>query len=426
MTDDDTLYNNEVDEDLLTTIRRWTEKAQLENEAKRTQWPTQESQGTPARMRNPWAPALTDAADRALQEDPQGGLPQPRAGQPQPPARPANPSARANRANEEPKAMKMKRKHPVRRVMVVLLALVLLLGAGGYTLAYVMAGKLDRETYPVDDKDRIALFEAATGTTRVTNILLLGVDTEEHGRTDTMLLLSVDRVHRKLKLTSFLRDSWLQLPNGKSGKLNTAIHQKGGPVAVMRAIGMNFKVRIDHYVLFNFDVFEQIVDALGGVSVPIEKNEIRFLCEKTRLGKQIGKAEMERQMKPDYSGAVKLTGEQALIFCRIRKLDSDFQRTARQQRFMDSLIQACKKNPLRLLGLLGDTLTNVKTDMSQAQMANLAAMAPLLLGYTLDESTKFTVPAKGTWSDATKQGMSAITLNVQENAAKLRSFIYEQ
>jgi LCP family protein required for cell wall assembly len=301
---------------------------------------------------------------------------------------------------------------------VILLALVLLLGAGGYAFAFALAGKPDSR--PLSDADRAALF-AVTGTTRVTNILLLGVDEEEHGRTDTMLLLSIDRVHRKLKLTSFLRDSWLPLPNGKGGKLNTAIHQ-GGPAAVMRAVGENFSVRVDHYVMVNFSVFEQVVDALGGVSVAITDKEADYLCKTAGPFKRMGRDEIRRQM--DKSGAVKLDGLEALVYCRIRKLDDDFQRTARQRKFMESLVRACKRNPLRLLGLTtGNALSSVQTDMSQMQLANLAAMAPLLLGYGVEE---FTVPAKGTWSYATKQGTSAITLNVSENAAKLRNFIYEE
>ncbi|MCL1951194.1 MAG: LCP family protein [Oscillospiraceae bacterium] len=416
---DDALYDIEADEDLLTTIRRWTEKAQSENEARRAQWPAQE--GAPAYLRNPWAPELAAAADRALREDPQ--------------QRQEAPSAA--RIEEGPKAAsRMKRKHPARRVIAVLLALVLLLGAGGYALAFAMAGKVDAR--PLSDADRAALF-AVTGTTRVTNILLLGVDTEEGGRTDTMLLLSIDRVHRKLKLTSFLRDSWLPLLDsktnklGKEGRLNTAIHA-GGPAAVMRTISdrENFNVRVDHYVMFNFEIFEKIVDALGGVAVPITKKEAAWLYQTAGAFKRMegkdGLEEMRRQMQnwePNTSGTVKLNGKQALVFCRIRKLDSDFMRTARQRIFMERLIQACKKNPLRLLGLMaGDTLSYLQTDMTRAQMANLAAMAPLLLGYDLAEHT---VPdGEDTYKNSTRQGASVITLDVEENARRLRKFIYEE
>jgi len=412
---EDKLYIDETDEDLLTTIRRWTEKAQRENEAKRGQWPPEATGlGNPTRMQNPWAPELTAAADRALQEDPQGGLPTLPAG----PAQPARQVQQARPVyDQRAKANPMQKKHPVRRALVCLLALALLLGAGGYVLAFSLAGKVDRQ--PIADADRSALF-AVTGTTRVTNILLMGMDTEDGGRSDTMLLLSVDRVHRKLKLTSILRDSWLQLPNGKSNKINTAVFF-GGPAMAMRAVSENFNVRVDHYAAFSFDVFEKLVDALGGVAVPITDKEADFLCRTTRLGRQIGREEMRRQM--DRGGAVKLTGEQALIFCRIRKLDDDFQRTRRQRLFFERLVNACKRNPLRLLGLLGDVLSYVQTDMTQAQMANLAAMAPLLLGYGMEE---FTVPAKGTYQYGTRQGMSVITLDVAENAKRLREFIYEK
>ena len=396
----------EIDEDLLSQIRRWTEKTQHEKAARA-------SQGEVTRMKNPWAPELTAAADRALQDDPQGGLPPLQVGAPPLRAREAMPV----RPAYDTRSRQTKKRRPVRRVLAILLTLALLLGVGGYALAFSMAGKMDRRA--LSDADRSALFNAATGTTRVTNILLLGLDTEEGGRTDTMLLLSVDRVHRKLKLTSFLRDSWLTLPNGKANKLNTAIHQ-GGPGAVMRVISENFNVRVDHYVMMDFKVFEQVVDALGGVSIAITDKEADYLCKTAGPFKKMGRDEIRRQM--EKSGAVKLNGLEALVYCRIRKLDDDFMRTARQRKFMNSLVTACKRNPLRLLGLLGGALSSVQTDMSQMQAANLAATAPLLLGYKMEE---FTVPAKGTWSYATKQGMSAITLDAKENAAKLREFIYE-
>jgi len=427
MADDnkDNLYEDEVDEDLLTTIQRWTEKAQLEKQSREGQWPqAQASLGNTARMRNPWAPELAAAADRALQEEPQGlrerdGLP---------PLQVGAPPLRPDHGPKAGKEKKMKKKHPLRRFMAIALALVLLLGAGGYALAFAVAGKVDSQ--PIPDADRSAL-RAVTGSARVTNILLMGMDVEDGGRSDTMLLLSIDHVHRKLKLTSFLRDCWVTLPNGKSNRLNTAVFF-GGPAMAMRAVSGSFNVRVDHYAAVGFEVFAQLVDALGGVSVPITEKEAKWLYKTAgpfkKMGGKDGLEEMRRQMKNWEMGtnsAVKLDGLQALVFCRIRKLDDDFMRTQRQRIFFECLVKAIKKNPLRLLGLLGDTLSAVQTDMTQAQLANLAALMPLLMTYTLDESTKRTVPFKGTYSNATKQGMSVITLDLPENARRLREFIYE-
>ena len=415
---------NDIDDDLLAQIQRWTEKAQQEKAGRRNAWQPEGTSPPPPRApeQNPWAAELTAAADRALWDNPQDGLP----GMWEPPAQPARPVYQQPAAYQPPASQppagerKKKMRHPVRRFLATVLFLAVLLGAGGYALVFNFSGKMDRRL--ISDEDRAILFEP-TGTTRVTNILLLGMDTEKGNElADTMLLLSVDRVNRKLKLTSFLRDSWVKMPgtNGKYNKLNTAV-SLGGPAMAMRAVSENFNVRVDHYVLVNFAVFEQVVDALGGVSVPITDEEADFLCRTAGPFKQMGREKIREQM--EKSGAVKLNGLEALVFCRIRKLDDDFHRTERQRKFMNSMVQACKKNPFRLFGLLGDALSNVQTDMSQMEVANLAATAPLLLGYEIEE---FTVPAQGTWSYATKNGASVITLETDKNAEKLWEFIYEE
>ena len=386
---------DQADEDLLATIRQFTQRAQREKEA----------------ANNPWAREMAAAAQRGLPEDTLDGLP----------------PLRETRTVKAKKAKK--RKKPFRRFVSTVLVIALLLCAGGYALAFALAGKVDSQ--PLSGEDRGAL-RAFYGSSRVTNILLLGMDTQGGGgRADTMLLLSVDRVHRSLKLTSFLRDSWVKMPSGKYAKLNTAV-ETGGPAYLMRTIGENFGVRADHYALVDFKVFENVIDALGGVSVPITKAEAKWLYKTAgpfkKMGGKDGLEEMSRQMKnwpenweKDKSCAVKLDGLQALVFCRIRKLDDDFQRTRRQRLLMERLLEACKSNPLRLLGLMGDALSSVQTDMTQLEMANLAAIAPLLLFYDMEQ---FTVPAYGTWRYETKQGTAAISLDAAANAAQLKDFIY--
>lgn len=444
MTDNnqDNLFD-EVDDDLLSMIQRWTEETQRAKDAKRDWQPSAADLNRLQDNENPWAAAVNRAIRQEEQaqtaapaprnqpwlgsmfEEDTDGLPPLHTGKAQSAPSPAR------KKREKKQTENKKRKHPFKRILALVLILVLVLVGGGYAAVYSLAGKLDIQS--ISSEDRAALF-TVTGTTMVTNILLLGVETEGGGaRADTMLLLSIDRVHRKLKLTSFLRDSWVTLPNGKSAKLNASTNS-GGAVSAMRTISSTFNVRVDHYAMFSFESFAKIVDALGGVSVPIyngevitidEKEvktskEIDFLCKETRLGRQIGKASMVDQMAK--KGKVELTGEQALIFCRIRKLDDDFHRTQRQRRFINSLLDACKKNPLRLAGLFGDALGYIETDMTQSKIASLALWAPFFLGYSIKECT---IPANGTWSYTTKQGASVIRLDAQANAAKLREFIYE-
>ncbi len=251
---------DEVDEDLLSMIQRWTEETQRVKEAKREQWrPSESDMNKLPRRENPWATDLNHAADRALQDDTVDKLPSLHYSQPQQQPQQAfnrqtdyQPQPEPKHPSESKKVKPMKKRHPFKRFISFLLVFVLIIGVGGYVLAFNVSGKVDRRE--ISDEDRAALFEV-NGTTRVTNILLMGVDTQGGGaRADTMLLLSIDKVHKKLKLTSFLRDSWLQLANGNSAKLNSAVDQ-GGPALAMRTVSKSFNVRVDHFVQFSFESF---------------------------------------------------------------------------------------------------------------------------------------------------------------------------
>ena len=315
-----------------------------------------------------------------------------------------------------------KRKHPVRRFFRTLLVILLLLGIGGYTLVFLAAGNVThREILPADAKAIAAYPSRMT----VTNILLIGVDgAGPSSRSDTMLLLSIDRAHGKLKLTSFLRDTWVDLPGGGQDRLNAACSRGGAPAA-MRAVAENFHVRIDHYVLLNFSKFKKVVDALGGVDVPVTDKEIKFICDTTRRGKAIGAEKMRQEMA--QKGAVHMDGELALIFVRIRKLDSDLERTQRQRILLESLVRKCKTNPLLWAKLVQNVLPEIETDMSQFALANLAMGAPIYIQFKVEQHQ---VPANGTWNYANKNGASVIAIKNEEcwklNRDQLRTFIEAQ
>ena len=307
-----------------------------------------------------------------------------------------------------------KRKRSARRFFSRALAAVLILTGLLYLAAYAFAGKVG-QTDPLP----------GGGFSRpgVANILVVGMDGEGtkgggDGRSDTILLLSIDWIHRKLKLTSFLRDSWLPMPGGGYNRINTAFFY-GGAAGLAQTITNNFDVRIDHCILLNFTAFQVIVDAVGGIEVPVTDAEARFLCNTTRLGRQIGRESMRRQM--NEKGAVKMTGEQALIYSRIRKLDNDFNRTQRQRKVFGILAAKALRSPVSLLFNIGGVLPYVKTDMSRAGLAAFATAAPLFLTFGMEEHQ---VPADGTWNSANKGGAAVITMDVARNAEELRKFIY--
>ncbi|MCL2105593.1 MAG: LCP family protein [Oscillospiraceae bacterium] len=362
-------------------------------------------------MRRPRSDAwdYSAAAERAAselwqQEDYLAGLPRFESPQRAAPARQGAPGQGGTR--------RRRRKHGFRRMIAAALIALLLLAGSGYGFAYVQAGK-------VKEGSQIA-HQRGAGTAsslRVTNILLVGLDAT---RADTVLLLSIDRASKKLKLSSFLRDSWVELPDGGWSKLNAAVAKGGGALA--ETVERNFKVKIDHYMMVDFQAFEEIIDAMGGVSVPVTDKEADWLCGKTRLGRQIGRESMRGQM--EQNGAVAMTGEQALIFCRIRYLDSDFGRTKRQRVMIERMAAQLKRtNPLKWMGIADIAFSGIETDMRQLSLTNLAVSLPFYAGFDVEQHT---VPAENTYKDATKNGQSVLELNIEKNSELLRQFLYEE
>lgn len=204
----------------------------------------------------------------------------------------------------------------------------------------------------------------------VINVLLVGADSrngENEGNTDVMMLVSLNKKTKQLKMVSFLRDSYLYI-QGKNGsycsKLNAAFSM-GGPETLMQTIENNYKIDIDSYVMVNFESFAAIVDAMGGVTVDVQKYEADYNYKKFKI-------------TLPYGEDVTLNGEQALCFCRIRGCDADgdVSRTRRQRQVIDAIIDKVKTASLKDLNKYIDTfLPYVDTGYSQTQILSLGVNA---------------------------------------------------
>ncbi len=250
----------------------------------------------------------------------------------------------------------------------------------------------------------------------VQNILLIGVDRrnpDDSSRSDTMLLVSVNSATRKIKLTSFMRDSYVYIPEMKTNaKLNAAC-TRGGAQTVMDTIEYNFNIRIDHYMMVDFTMFEDIINGLGGVNVEVTEKEAVYMRDIVHLQNVVS------------GESVHLNGNEALWYCRIRKLDSDFMRTGRQRKVMTALINKCKRtNPVELYKLMGDIVSRVETDMSPLSLTWLAVNG--LIRYLHYDIEQGSVPADGTWKSKSIDGQSVLSLDLNKNVKYLEEFIYEK
>jgi len=171
--------------------------------------------------------------------------------------------------------------------------------------------------------------------------------------------------------------------------------------------------------MLHFDAFETIIDAIGGISVPITPAEINALVNDTRLGRQIGRSSMERQMREN--GVVRLNGEQALIYARIRRRDTDMDRARRNREVIDAVVSRVRTQPWRLLPLAFSALPELYTSMPQWRTALLAMGAPVYLFYSMETHQ---VPAQGTFRNARRGGLFVFELDIAANRRLLREFIY--
>lgn len=255
----------------------------------------------------------------------------------------------------------------------------------------------------------------------VINILLLGIDGENGvrngGNSDSMILVSVNKKTEKITMVSFMRDSRTYFEaNGKSywSKANAAF-ARGGAKATVKMIENNYKIDIDYYVAVDFTTFSDLVDALGGVTLEIEEYEQKYINRTTTKIKKI----------PNY-GTVTLDGDQALVYCRIRKsdADSDVSRTRRQRNFISALIKSAKGATLdQLNGAVDAVLPHLHTDCSKTKVLSFAGQA-LTQGWMNYEIVQVTMPDEETRADANINGVSYWVVDYPLAAQKVQLAIY--
>lgn len=208
----------------------------------------------------------------------------------------------------------------------------------------------------------------------IINILLIGQDTRnaaQKGLTDTLILCTINTQTKRLVMTSFLRDMWVQIP-GKSGgtygeRINTA-YPVGGLDRLLNTLTINFGVKVDHAVEIDFSGFQQIVDALGGVEIELTKAEAKHMNDQYGWGSRLSE------------GTRNLTGEEALAYARIRAIDSDIQRSNRQRVVLMKLFEKVKTmNMTEANKLVNVVVPLITTDMSNSEIISyVVELLPLL------------------------------------------------
>lgn len=201
----------------------------------------------------------------------------------------------------------------------------------------------------------------------VDNILLIGADRRdklENGRSDTMIIVSMNHNTGKIHMTSLMRAMYVCIPRSDGnvwGMLNAA-YSWGGPNLLIDTIELNFRIQIDKYVVIDFAAFENVVNLLDGVEIELTEAEANYMG------------------LPATSGKTWLNGKQALTYSRIRMIDNDFVRTSRQRKVINELLKKARKMDLTtMLALADEILPMVNTNLTNSEiLVYLTRAIPML------------------------------------------------
>lgn len=257
----------------------------------------------------------------------------------------------------------------------------------------------------------------------VHNYLIFGIEKIGGARnTDAIMIGSINTKDGKIKLTSLLRDSYVEIPGYKNNKLNSA-YSKGGVKLLIETIEKNYKIHIDGYASVDFDAFEKIVDLLGGVNIELGKEEAKYLNRTNYISNKL-----YRNVEP---GMNKLNGNQVMGYVRVRKVKtlggghSDYGRVVRQQRALQAMFNSLmsSKNIFKILPISTEALGYVTTDLNQKQIEKM--MEAVIENKTTKLET-FRVPVDGSFESPKKHNGIGypIILDWETNRIELYKFIF--
>lgn len=285
--------------------------------------------------------------------------------------------------NESLKKIKEKKKKKKSIVKIILLSI---LGVIAISIAVAVGyyNHIRNQVY-VDYKPTTKDEVDYTEVDGITNVLLIGTDgrtTDEPARSDSIIIATLDNNNKKVKLTTIIRDTLVNIPEYGEDKINAAFYYgaletddegdlkgaEGGAALLMDTIEENFNIHLDKYIIVNFWGFESIIDQIGGIEADIKDYEI------DEVNKYIGESTGVNSPPITETGLQTLNGQQALAYARIRYVgNGGFERGERQNKVLLQVATKLKEvSPLKYVSLANTLAKQVKTNIDIPEALNLA------------------------------------------------------
>lgn len=252
----------------------------------------------------------------------------------------------------------------------------------------------------------------------VYNLLIVGVDSragDYTGRSDAMMVLSVNPLSKKLVLTSLLRDSYVDIPGHGQERLNEA-YNYGGTSLLKKTILQNYGVKIDGFVVVNFNDLIAFIDDIGGVEMTVTKKEVPVINKYTSdQNWEIYGRKDNPDALPVKGGTYRLNGMQALAYARVRYVGLDFGRTERQRKVLTASVKQLLSLPVdKQVPIVAKYMLRVKTDLTVPEVLYL-----ILVFATMDqyETSSLALPVDGSYQYKRINGKEVISVDLAANRA---------
>ena len=348
------------------------------------------------------------------------------------------------------------KKGRVRRILCLVFSILFLLGGSGLVYYYTILNSMNFVDISKDPDTGSKQTGATTPTvgelngsgtqltvgdgqllqdSKVLNVMLFGEDNkgeDEHGRTDTMIMMSIDNRHKKLKLTSFQRDTYVYIPGYGNNKINAA-YTYGGPKLTIETIEANFGIKVDRYAVVDFDSFIDIIDTLHGIDMEVTADEIAYINYQMYKN---GQSDEWSTIK-DSPGIVHLNGQEALWYARNRGLTKgeddneigldgdDWDRTSRQRKLLETMFNRFKSADLgQIISIVSSVGPMITTNLKKDEITALISHSLTYLSYEVEQ---YYVPTEGLWyyNDNTDVGSVIEIANMDAQRLAFAQFIYE-
>lgn len=251
---------------------------------------------------------------------------------------------------------------------------------------------------------------------RIINILLVGSDKRatwtQTGRSDSAMIATLDLKHKKLKLTSLMRDMYLTIPGYGENRFNAA-YSFGGVSLMYETIASNFGIRLDGYAVVDFSAFKKVINTIGGVKITLTDEEYQYLTTAYKKGSVL-------DLQP---GTNVMNGTQALAYTRIRQdAQGDFGRTERQRKVLQAIFTEAKSLSLsELIELAEELMPCISTDLSNDQIMSYM-QSVLMLGTT--EIDQMRIPVDNSYVQRRINNKAVLVPEMETNVKALQDFIY--